>query len=99
MIAQSLDFNAQFHQPALENAGRISSRFVEKGTNVVQLETGATVKTDLPQTLQVVLAINPVISLAAANVSEEPDGLVVQNGTTTQPASAGQFGDGQGHSF
>src|SRR4051812_28106232 len=86
MIAQPLDFRAQVDEAALQNRRRVAMGAVEYRTDVAELETRLAIEADLAQTLQVLLAIQPVVARAAADRLQEPDGLVVEHGGAGEPA-------------
>src|SRR5262245_47252842 len=97
MIAQPLDLRAELDETALQHRRRVAVGAVENRTDVAELETRLPVEADLSQTLQVLLAVQPVVSRAAADRLEQPDRFVIQHGGPAQTAGPRQTRHRQRH--
>src|SRR5262245_14504143 len=97
MIAQPLDLRAELDEAALQHRRRVAVGAVENRTDVAELETRLPVEADLSQTFQVLLAVQPVVSRAAADWLEQPDRFVIEHGGAAQTAGPRQTGHRQRH--
>src|SRR4051812_28423167 len=86
MLAQPLDLLPQLDKAPLQYRRRVSMGAIENRANVAELETRIAIQTHLAQTVEVPLAVEPVVAGAPAHGLQQPHRFVVQHRAAAEAA-------------
>src|ERR1039458_5691214 len=97
MLPRPLDRLAEFPQPAAQYVRGIVARPIQDAANVPEREARVAIRADLPQPVDILRTVNPVMGRAPARRLQQSDRFVVQHRAARQITTPREPCDGERH--